>query len=163
MAGKKKHLSCFQLAVSVLLFYWFPFLREDPDAFLRGYNYYTYATLWEWKKYEPDVFWHLGNGLGFTQLWYKLTPRMDVATRLSLYKLIHLGACAIALAGCLFFALRNKNKISRSAALLFSLKVYLSVFYAFIQIPYKYLFIVPVMISATLLMDAHRSSPPIRT
>ena len=33
------------------------------------------------------------------------------------------------------------------------MKVYLVVFYAFIQIPYKYLFLTPVIVTAVLLRD----------
>lgn len=140
-----------------LVFYWLPFLRRDASVFINGYTYHTNAAHDEWLR---DIATHQGkvylyNGLGFTSFAMLLLPGNE-GHILMLYKNIHLFMCALTILVLALMYIRNKDKYPLHTFLLFSFKVYLTIFYAFIQIPYKYLFFVPVVVSLSLLGAAFR-------
>jgi hypothetical protein len=144
-------LACF------VLFYWMPFLRKDPQIFMKGYAYHTNAAYGEWLR-DLNTFGgkvYLLNGLGFTSYALKWLPG-DEGHILMLYKNIHLAVCAITVLLLGGYFIRYRTRYDVNTFLLFSFKVYLAVFYAFIQIPYKYLMIVPIMVSAALLGSVFR-------
>jgi hypothetical protein len=152
---KKALIVIFTLALFFIIFYWFPFLRKDPLIFLKGYAYHTNAAYYEW---QGDIEHHAGavylfNGLGFTAWAMKLIPG-SLYHILNTYRFIHILLCVLIIITLLFYLIRMRRTINLQVFLLFSFKIYLSVFYAFIQIPYKYLYIVPVIVSASLLIDA---------
>jgi hypothetical protein len=165
MAGQRKNAWTLVL-VSVAFFmacYWWPFLRTDGGIFLKGYLYHTHAALGEWQR---DLAIHNGsanlrNGLGFTSFALALLPG-TLENVLTTYRILHFALCCgtvIAL-GAYFYRHRH---IPVQQYMLFSLKVYLTVFYAFIQIPYKYLFLVPIMVSCALLGSMFTSAPANQT
>jgi hypothetical protein len=96
---------------------------------------------------------YLNNGLGFTSCAIAWFPG-DLHHKLALYKNILFAVCllAVALLGFVFY--RSRGKYDVSTYLLFSFKIYIAVFYAFIQIPYRYLFFTPLIITAALLGGA---------
>jgi hypothetical protein len=128
-----------------ILFYWVPFLRLDPYIFWKGYQYHSEAALFDW-TYARCLF----NGLGFSSFAVRYLPG-DVGHKLHIYQAIHLFACISTAVLCVIFYAKNKSKYSLQQFLLFSLKIYLTVFYLFIQTPYDYIYIVPLVISAALL------------
>lgn len=141
-------------AAALFFFYWLPFLRVDPGIYSKGFAYHTNAAFYEWQRSlallpEPG---YLYNGLGFTA--FVDPAHGNLQSKLMLYKRIHVGMCLLVTIGMGFLYWRKRHEYSVQSFLLFSLKVYLTVFYAFIQIPYKYLMLVPVLVSATLLGEA---------
>jgi hypothetical protein len=154
VTGERKNalIICGTAALFFVVCYWFPFLRRDPAIFMNGYAYHTNAALGEWMR-DLKVFGgqvYLYNGLGFSSYALKWLPG-DEATILQTYKTIHLTACGVTVAGLGGYYLMNRKKYTLNHYLLFSLKVYLTVFYSFLQIPYKYLIIVPVFVSVAML------------
>lgn len=145
--------------IGVLLIYWMPFLRFDGSIFTQGFDYHTNAALNEWKNSvtTPVSKGYLFNGLGFTA--YLSPQHGDIEAKLALYKKLHLVMCILALMFLGLFYWRTRHKYTLDSFLLFSFKIYLAVFYAFIQIPYKYLLLTPVIVSASLLV---RSFIPVR-
>ncbi len=134
------------------MFYWLPFLRRDGMVFMNGYAYHTKAAYNEWMR-DLKVFGgqvYLYNGLGFTCFAMKWLPG-NAGHQLMLYKNIHIIACVLTVTGLGWYYIRKRAVYELHTFLLFSFKVYLTVFYTFIQIPYKYLFFVPVVVSAALL------------
>lgn len=160
--GKRKEafLIAGTAAILFVTIYWFPFLRKDPGIFINGYNYHTQAALHEWQNdlAKNNGTANLYNGLGLTPYALKFLPG-DERSILATYKIIHFVACAlcIIILGAVFAF--NRAKYQLHVFLLFSFKVYLTVFYMFIQIPYKYLFLVPFFASACLLGAAFK--PPL--
>lgn len=154
VAGKRREALI--IAGTALIFfitiYWFPFLRKDGNIFINGYNYHTSAALQEWLHdlAKNNGTANLYNGLGLTPYALKFLPGNE-ASVLSIYKVVHFAACAecVVILGLIF--VRNRSKYPLHVFLLFSFKVYLTIFYMFIQIPYKYLFLVPFFTSACLL------------
>lgn len=155
VSGKKKEalLLCAVPLVMIAIFYWLPFLRRDPSIFLQGYNYHTNAAYYEWlhdlQGFGGEVYVY--NGLGFSSYAMKFFPG-NLQSKILLYKNVHFIACILTVALLGWFYIRNRSKYELRAFLLFSFKVYITVFYAFIQIPYKYLFFVPMAISAALFV-----------
>lgn len=158
-SGRKKGLVLVASIVVAffILFYALPFLSEDPYLFIKGVNYYTQAALGEWNSAKSGGFWHLGNGLGFARMFYELTPNMDIGQKVALYQKIHFGLLITTSALLSFIYIKRKDKTDVNNYLLFSLKIYLAVFYAFVQVPYQYLFFVPVVVSCSLLLNAYRN------
>lgn len=154
IGGRKKDalILCAVPLVMIALFYWFPFMRRDSSIFLQGYNYHTNAAYYEWihdlQGFGGEVYVY--NGLGFSSYAMKFFSG-DVAAKVLAYKNVHFAACilCVTLLGWIYY--RHRAKYELKAFVLFSLKVYITVFYTFIQIPYKYLFFVPMAISASLL------------
>lgn len=159
MAGKRRDalLIAGMAAVFFIGIYWFPFLRKDPRIFINGYNYHTNAALAEWMRdlAKNNGSANLFNGLGFTPFALKLLPGNE-GHILMLYKNIHLIACALCVIILALVYRRHKAKYPLHAFLLFSFKIYLTIFYVFIQIPYKYLFFVPFFVSVSLLGEAYK-------
>jgi len=147
--GQKKNV--FIVLVTIAAFfmacYWLPFLSKDPSIFIKGYQYHTVAALKEWTANSK----YLNNGLGFTAWAYQYIGG-SIEHRLSVYQNIHLIISIITIMVLALYYAKTKKKYTAQKFLLFSLKIYTCVFYAFIQIPYGYLYIVPVILSATLLM-----------
>ena len=137
-----------------IIFYWLPFLRKDPMLFFKGYQYHTAAAYGEWLNDLQNLKgkFYLYNGLGFTAWALKLLPG-DLKQVLSIYQKVHIMLCITTVAGLFYYYRKNRAMVNTNTFLLFALKIYLAVFYAFIQIPYKYLYIVPVIISSALLIS----------
>lgn len=134
--------------------YWFPFLKNDPGIFMKGYRYHSGAALGEWQHVDDSgrpV--HLYNGLGMASWTYRLFREWPLQKRLELHQLFHLGASLLAVGALTLYYIRRRKQLVLETFQLFSLKVYLTIFYCFIQIPYKYLFLVPLMLSSCLMAD----------
>jgi len=157
VSGHKR--AAFSIALTALLMatviYWLPFLRRDPSIFIQGYAYHTNAALAEWTRdmqvYDGIVY--LRNGLGFTSYALAFIPG-SLAHKLAVYKNSHLLVSILTVVGLGWYFIRHRARYDVYIFLLFSLKVYLVVFYVFIQIPYKYLIFLPVMLSMSLLGSA---------
>ncbi len=158
--NKRKAVLIGEIAiVFAILIYWLPFLRIDPSIFIQGYRYHTNAALGEWTR-DMQVFngsVYLRNGLGFTSYALAWIPG-TLAHKLAIYKNIHLLACIVVVIGMGWYYIKHHTSYDVYVFLLFSFKVYLVVFYVFIQIPYKYLLFLPVMISVSLLGSAVKGS-----
>lgn len=135
--------------------YWLPFLRNDPDIFLKGYRYHSGAALGEWQHVDDSgrpV--HLYNGLGMASWTYRVFGNWALHRRLEFHQRLHLVISLLTVAALAIWYLRRRSRVTLDTFLLFSLKVYLTVFYCFIQIPYKYLFLVPLIVSSCLMTHA---------
>ncbi len=146
----------FVVAIGILVIYVLPFLLHDPSIFLNGYRYHSIAALAEWTpgRYSPDAPpYHLYRGYGLAIFFYENVPG-ELSQRLHILQRTHLIASSLAvlLPAILYFI--KKRKYDLRIYLLGSLKIYLAVFYAFIQIPYSYLYIVSAIISLPLLLLA---------
>jgi hypothetical protein len=150
---KKAGLLLGGMALAFLIIYWLPFLRHDAAIFAKGYAYHSSAAVEEWKHTYGGA-WpvHLYNGLGMAPWGYKFLPYTDVAAKLRAWQAVHLAASAGTVALLAVFYWRGRKRIPAGVFLAAALKVYLTVFYGFIQIPYKYLFLTPLMVSAGLLI-----------
>ena len=136
------------------LIYCLPFFRTDQSIFIKGYNYHSSAALGEWQhlneKGQPA---HLFNGLGLAAWGYKFLHQQDITSKLHIWQKIHFFTSAfvvLAMAAVYYF---KRSTIRAKPYLMMSFKIYLIIFYVFIQIPYSYLFFVPVIVTSVLIAD----------
>lgn len=159
LAGEQK--KSFTVVATIIImfaiFYWWPFLRKDPMIFIKGYQYHTAAAYGEWHNDLQNLHgkFYLYNGFGFTAWALQFIPG-DLAHQLVVYQKIHLVLCTLIVIALLYYYWKKRTSTNLNVFLLFSFKVYLAVFYAFIQIPYKYLYLVPVIVTSALLLQAFR-------
>lgn len=156
-SGQRRQLFAVMLIpfVMILVFYVLPFLSRDASIFLQGYEYHTKAAYYEWAR-DLQVFGgkvYVRNGLGFSAYALQFFPG-DVNSQLLLYKKVHLAACILSVVLLGWYYMRHRHRYELRPYMLFSFKVYITVFYAFIQIPYKYLFFVPMVVSAAVMAAA---------
>jgi len=143
--------------LGIILIYGVPFLVKKPSIFLRSHAGYTTAATVEWQVKEwqasTDKPYHLFRGIGFASFFYDYLNGA-LAKRLRILQIFHLAASVmvIGILGLLF--LKFKEDIDYKIFALAGLKIYLAFFYDFIQIPYSYLFIVPVFVSIPVLAVA---------
>jgi hypothetical protein len=131
-----------------------PFLAIDYKIFFNAQTYYDAATVGEWTRDGKPV--HLYNGLGFAL--YFLERGGDVVHNIALTKKIMLGVSALLSVGLGILWWRVKDKIDSDLYAVCALKLSLALFYAFIQIPYSYLYVTPFIISSVVLLKLSRNS-----
>jgi hypothetical protein len=135
--------------VGIILIYG-PFLAKDPSIFLNGYAYHTHAALAEWngKSWQPegDKPYQIFRGIGFAAYFHDFANG-SIAERLKTLQIYHLTISILIIVVLGFIFYRFKSKLDYKMYALAGLKVYLAFFYNFIQIPYIYLFIVPIFVS----------------
>ena len=93
---------------------------------------------------------NLINGLGFKS-WAEAFIPGGPTVQLPVFQKIQLILCTGSVIVMFFYYLKKRKQYTLHSFLLCSLKVYLAIFYAFIQLPFKYLYLVPIVVSASLL------------
>jgi hypothetical protein len=148
------------LAFLFLIFltvYGIPFLSKDPLIFFKAYKYHTGAAIGEWsvsKDCKNCTPFHLGRGLGMAIFFYE--NQSSVAYRLGILQKVHLILSLGSVVITVLLALRNKYFLRKNIGahfLIWSLALYLTIFYNFIQIPYHYLFSVPIVVYMVLFQS----------
>ena len=140
--------------IGILLIYVIPFLLKDGSIFIKGYHYHTQAALNEWKgqswQQPGEKPFQLFRGLGFAGLFYD-HYKGTIEEKLNAYRLLHLflSAGSVIALGILFYF--KRKTVSYKVFALAGLKIYLAVFYHFIQIPYDYLYVTLIYISIPIV------------
>lgn len=141
--------------VGVLLIYVFPFFIKAPTAFTDGLAYYNRASLTEWSTrwwQEPgDKPFHLIQGAGFA-IYFNDFLDGETKEKLELAKIFHkiFSIFPVLLIGFIFW--KRKEKEVKLFAL-GGLKICVLWFYAFFQLPFFYLFLVPTFLSLPILYE----------
>ncbi len=136
------------LVGAVFFMYILPFVINDPSIIN---NHFGKAT-GEWDVSGDGKPFHLFRGVGFASYFYDFAPG-DIEQRLSLNQSFHKVISVLSLVICIGFYLRYRSYLpSLNISSILFLKIILSVFYAFIHIPYVYLHIIPILISAFIVV-----------
>lgn len=144
------------ILVGVLMLYVIPFVSSDMDIFFRGVKTYTIAGLGEWKgqswQAPGEKPFQLFRGTGLAAMFYD-SSSAPVEQKLERFKQIHLWASllTVVLLAAWYYLKHRKQKMPLQLVAAASLKIYLSVFYGFVLIPYVYLYIVPLISSVFVL------------
>lgn len=142
-------------AAGILALYIIPFLAQDWSAFAKGQAYYTAAALGEWQSnLNPEGQPHqLYNGLGLAAWFYQYAPG-ELPARLNLLRGVHLLASvgSVAVVAGLYWLRRHRLRLDYRYLALLALKLNLTIFYAFIQVPYDNLLLLVVFISCWLIL-----------
>jgi hypothetical protein len=159
VSGRKKELyrTAGIVLLAVFLFCYLPFLRKDPLIFYTSYDYYKVPTLWEWKHLNDINYpMQLYAGCGFAYIFYYKLAALPLEQRIEILHKVHLILClsVTVIMGAWYWF--NKNRIHYKIFLMGSFKIYISVFLAFIQIPYPYLMIVGNFVSVAIFCEQLR-------
>ncbi len=144
-----------------------PFIIHDLSIFIEGLKYYSKATLGEWKiqdwQSSGEKPFTISRGYGFAIYFYDFISG-SVERRLNTLKIFHLIISVISGLSVFIIYLKKKNKIKDIRLfLIFGLKFFLMIFFVFIQIPYNYLFIVPLFLFIPILSELINSKKIIIT
>lgn len=141
---------------AILLIYVLPFFTRQPTAFFDGLAYYEKASFGEWhpKNWQsPDDYpYHLKNGVSFSIYFYEYIDG-SVEERFETARLFHkiMSVLSAVLIG-LFFWWRRKCNDFRLTALV-GLKLCITWFYAFLYLPFFYLYFLPIFLSLPIIFE----------
>lgn len=159
----KGHRSLLQIAgmviLGILLLYVVPFLSTNWQAFGQSYQYYTDATLIEWRD-RPDLGrpYHLYNGVGMAFWYYTWWPG-DLEGKIAALRYSQMALCLLSTLLMGIWIWRKSTPENWRWHLLLALQVYFAVFYSFVQIPYAYLYIVPLLVGVLVVTELRWSHP----
>ncbi len=145
------------VAAGVLLLYVVPFLSHDWGMFMQVQHSYTDVALNEWRHLNAQGRpLHLYNGIGLGNFFYRHGGG-SLLSRLHSLQTVHIALLLIIVAGgaWLYWRQRAPRTDYRVYSVLV-LKVYLTTFYAFVQVPYAYLACVGLFLSLFLALIAAR-------
>jgi hypothetical protein len=154
--AKKLLKSGIVIIVFVAILYVIPFLSKNWTTLYVSYKAYQDLPLGEWfhinDKHIPI---HLYNGTGFAHLFYEhssFNPNLGYFLLRKILYLVIIGTLIIL--GLWYWF--NRRKIDNRIFLLASFKIYLSVFLAFMVVPYIYLIIPSIFISIAIFAEQSR-------
>jgi hypothetical protein len=158
ISERKKELykSIAIVLIGIMLIYG-PFISRDVSIFSNSYNYYSSASLNEWKgqlwQKNDEKPYQLFSGVGLAGIFYDLGDS-DIVNKFQVLRLSHFFLCLIVIIVLGVIFKKNKHKVDHRTFALTSLKVYLTIFYHFIQVPYDYLFMTLLFVSLPIIVLA---------
>ena len=140
-----------------VLILFIPFIIDNLKILIEGFEHYNKAAIGEWQVHSwqnpNDEPYQLSRGFGFAIYFYKLASG-EVVERLKVLQKSHFIISF--LSGIFVFILYyfNRKKIKNiKLYLIFGLKFFIMVFLIFIQVPYSYLFVVPLFLTVPILYE----------
>jgi len=159
ISGHKKQL--YKTIVVVLavicILYIIPFLSKNWLALYESFKDYESLPLHEWYHLDGNGLpCHLYAGTGFAHLFYEKYIHTDLLTGYKLLKKIFYLSILFTLLAMGVWYWFNWKKIDNKIFFLASFKIYLSVFLAFILIPYMYLMLTANFVSIAIFAEQAR-------
>jgi hypothetical protein len=147
---KQAFLTGVIIFAGIILIYILPFLSQDWSTFSKGQGHYDRAAMGAWTSNDSDGFpYALKHGFGLAVHFFDAEG--DSLEQIKTIQRTHLIGSILAAAFVgLIFLFRHKQ-VETKYFFLWGLKFYFAVFYALIQVPYPYLYLVPVMFSFWVL------------
>jgi hypothetical protein len=150
------------VAAGILGIYVLPFLSADWSAFMKGQGAYTTAAVAEWQNNlnaegNPA---QLFRGVGLASLFYTYAPG-DFATRINLLRLVHMvvSVGSVAAVAVWYWVSRARPSLDYRHLALLALKLNLTFFYAFIQVPYDNLLLLVPFLSVWIILCLKEPDP----
>ncbi|WBA41309.1 hypothetical protein [Hymenobacter canadensis] len=152
------------VALGILGIYILPFLSADWSAFMKGQGAYTAAAVAEWQNNlnEQGHPAQLFRGIGLASLFYTYAPG-DFATRINLLRLVHmvLSVGSVAAVAAWYWLTRARLTLDYRHLALLALKLNLTFFYAFIQVPYDNLLLLVPFLSVWIILCLKEPAPAV--
>jgi hypothetical protein len=137
----------------IVLIYVIPFLSKDWQSFSHSIAHYQRAAIGEWQHLDKKGLpYSIYNGIGFAHLMYQMEG-ISLEEKIKLLQKLDVLLClgTVLLLGIWYWY--KRNKIDYRIFLMGSFKIYLTVFLAFIQVPYIYLMVVSVFVSIAIFSE----------
>jgi hypothetical protein len=150
----KRFLGVAVWGIILLLVFVVPFVFQTPDMFVGFNSNYLVAALREWggqswQKLGDEPF-QLFHGIGVAAWYYKLYPG-GLEDKINALNLSLMTVSILTMILLVVFTAKIKKVLPANLFSLLSLKFMLTIFYAFVTIPYLYLNWVPLVISIIIL------------
>jgi hypothetical protein len=147
---KNSYLSWSAIAVSVLVIYIFPFYLHDPSILKTGIAYHNGAAIAEWVGYgDNHTSWSFESGLYFAP-YIKQMFSGDMEHRVFMCRAIQASAMLAMMGLGLLLHKKFKDRINFYDLSLVMLFLFLTFFFMFSPLTYKYYFIPFIMVSAVV-------------
>lgn len=162
-ASENKQLLYRSIIASVLFvvtIYIIPYLSHDWTAFYDAHMAYETNAVGEWyHNNEQNLPYHLFNGVGFAQFFYIAYVKTDLhvgytALRSTLFVSIFISS---AILGVWFWF--NKKRINYKIFLMASFKIYITIVFTLIMVPYLYLLVIGNFISIAIFAEQLKYIP----
>lgn len=141
----------------VLLLYILPFLSKDWAAFYDAHMAYENGAIGEWFHVnEKHLPYHLFNGVGLAQFFYLHYQSTDLHIGYTVLRSIMFISLLSASAIIAVWYWINRTKIDYRIILMASFKIYLTLFFALIMVPYNYLIVVGNFVSIAIFIEQLR-------
>ncbi|MEN9612166.1 MAG: hypothetical protein RLZZ628_2980 [Bacteroidota bacterium] len=148
--GKKPFLKIMVPILMAVLILYVPHLLKDPYIFLKAQKAYSGAAVGEWSRADAPP--HLVNGLGLaTHFKFLLGGTTEIKIKILQLTNVLLSVGVSSLLA-LFF-IKNRFQLNMPIFNIASLKILMTIFYALIQVPYSYLFYIPIGITILLIFS----------
>lgn len=149
--GWKKSLFVWGTVVVCFVFiYIIPFYLKDPTMLDRGLSYYVGATVAEWNGYgDPPVSWTHENGISFAPIM-KAAFSGDMAHRVHWTRMIQGTMLLLLFIASLWAYRRWRDRIDLYTFSLVGLYTFLTVYYFFAPLTYRYYLFSWLVVSAVL-------------
>ncbi|MFZ1750658.1 MAG: hypothetical protein WAU01_10715 [Saprospiraceae bacterium] len=143
----------------ILLIFVLPFLTKDPQLPVKILSNYDNGAFGEWQTHgwqEPGTEpYQLARGLGaaiFVKRLYEydITDGVHHLKQASVFFSVLVGLFMI------YLYQRDRDTIHQDWILLGGIKLYMTVFYTLVLIPYPYLFVLPITITCLILLKAYK-------
>lgn len=136
----------------LLLLYILPFFISDPSVLFNGLLSYGNSGIAEWTHIDDNNPYpvHLYKGIGFAYFYYKI-PHLEIIKKIQLMQVSLFSLLLIFNGIMAFIYWKFKQQMNRNLFLICSFKIYLTLFFTFIHVPYIYLYTVPMIISAGMI------------
>lgn len=141
--------------ITILLLFVLPFMSQDmllPQKIVANYDNGA-AGEWrvhEWQN-EGDLPYQISRGVGLS-IYFRDAYLDDLLNGVKILKRWGFALSLVCSIFFMFFLYRFKDKIDPNWFLLAIIKIYFTVFYTFVLIPYTYLFLIPLSISVFILI-----------
>ncbi len=156
--GIKKSLILFGYTFLFSALLMLPLIGNHWKELYDGYKYYAVSGIGEWKHLAANGLpLHIFNGNGLAA-WVYTFKSGSIEDKFNFMHQVHLTVVVLTvlvLSGLYWF---NRGMLHPRWYVIGAIKIYLAVFYGFIQVPYTYLFLVPVLYSIALFMMLHKYS-----
>ena len=137
----------------IVLIYVIPFLSKDWQSFSHSIEHYQRAAIGEWQHLDKKGMpYSIYNGVGFAHLMYQ-KEGISLEEKIKMLQKLDVLLClsTVLLLGIWYWF--NRNKIDYRIFMMGSFKIYLTIFLAFIQVPYIYLMVVSVFASIAIFSE----------
>lgn len=141
------------LAITIMAVYILPFFISNPKLIIDGFLSYRDAGLGEWQHFQSDLQmpFHLSQGIGFACFFYSIKSLTLIAKiKLMQYVLLSIISLSI-LVFAWYYYKKNKTINTPYYFLLGSIKIYFTLFFCFIHVPYLYLYTTVIVFNGLLV------------
>ncbi|MBC7885021.1 MAG: hypothetical protein H7X99_06065 [Saprospiraceae bacterium] len=144
--------------VFIMAIFVLPFMTKDPQLPYKILGNYDSGAVGEWRVHdwqEPGTEpYQIARGMG-AAIFVKKLYEYDIKDGVHHLKQAEIVLSLLVTLFLIYFSHRNYSFLNRDWVLLGGLKLYLTIFYTLVLIPYPYLFLLPVTVTVLLLLKAY--------